>query len=91
MLIFQEISIKGRGSGEIYLVKINQKIDLKSEAYQHYPLVKFGFDPTIQRLNVEDRGDLLGEFQAEDRLLTINQKGEIQLLVTELSTHLMKI
>ena len=30
---------------------------------------------------------MLGEFNAEDKLLTINQKGEIQLIGTELSTH----
>ena len=41
----------------------------------------------MKRLNVDDRGELLGEFQADDKLLTINQKGEIQVIGAELSTH----
>ena len=85
---FSEISIKGRGSGGNILSKNPiKKIDLKSAGVSTLSARKIWFDTTIQRLNVEDRGDLLGEFQAEDRLLTINQKGEIQLLGTELSTH----
>ena len=41
----------------------------------------------MQRLNVDERGELLGEFHSGDKLLTINQKGELQLIGTELTTH----
>lgn len=85
---FSEIAIKGRGSGGNILSKNPiKKIELKSEGVSTLAARKIWFDSTIQRLNVEERGELLGEFQAEDKLLTINQKGEIQIIGTELSTH----
>ncbi|MDZ7614731.1 MAG: hypothetical protein U5K51_14315 [Flavobacteriaceae bacterium] len=36
---------------------------------------KIWFDNTVQRLNVDQRGDLLGEFTPEDRLLIITKVG----------------
>ena len=85
---FSEIAIKGRSSrGNILTKNPIKNIELKSEGVSTLSARKIWFDDTIKRLNVEERGELLGEFQAEDRLLTINQKGEIQLLGTELATH----
>ena len=85
---FSEIAIKGRSSGGNILSKNPvKKIELKSLGASTLAARKIWFDSTIQRLNVDERGDLLGEFNAEDKLLTINQKGEIQLIGTELSTH----
>ena len=85
---FSEIAIKGRSSGGNILSKNPiKKIELKSLGVSTLAARKIWFDSTIQRLNVDERGDLLGEFHADDKLLTINQKGEIQLIGTELSTH----
>jgi topoisomerase-4 subunit A len=41
----------------------------------------------VQRLNVDERGELLGEFTSEDRLLIINQKGEVKTPIPELTMH----
>tara|TARA_B100001287_G_scaffold87097_1_gene72914 strand:+ start:2608 stop:5250 length:2643 start_codon:yes stop_codon:yes gene_type:complete len=85
---FSEIAIKGRSSGGNILSKNPiKKIELKSLGISTLAARKIWFDSTIQRLNVDERGDLLGEFNADDKLLTINQKGEIQLIGTELSAH----
>ena len=85
---FSEIAIKGRSSGGNILTKNPiKKIELKSEGVSTLSARKIWFDTNVQRLNVEERGDLLGEFQAGDKLLTINGKGEMQLIGTELSTH----
>ncbi len=85
---FSEIAIKGRSSGGNILSKNPiKKIELKSLGVSTLAARKIWFDSTIQRLNVDERGDLLGEFNADDKLLTINQKGEIQLIGTELSAH----
>ena len=85
---FAKIAIKGRSSGGNILSKHPiKKIELKSEGVSTLAARKIWFDTTVKRLNVDERGELLGEFQAEDKLLTINQKGEIQLIGTELSTH----
>ena len=48
---------------------------------------KIWFDDSVQRLNVDERGVFLGAFEAEDKILCINQQGDLQLKGFELSTH----
>ena len=48
---------------------------------------KIWFDDSVQRLNVDERGVFLGAFEAEDKILTINQQGNLQLKGFELSAH----
>jgi topoisomerase-4 subunit A len=48
---------------------------------------KIWFDDTVQRLNVDGRGELLGEFRPNDRLLIINQTGKLKTIIPELTTH----
>ena len=48
---------------------------------------KIWFDDAVQRLNVDERGEFLGAFDAEDKILCINQKGELELKGFKLSTH----
>jgi topoisomerase-4 subunit A len=48
---------------------------------------KIWFDETVQRLNVDNRGDLLGEFTSEDRLLIVNQKGVVKTIIPNLNAH----
>ena len=85
---FSELAIKGRGSGGNIISKNHIKnIELKSEGISTLSARKIWFDDTVQRLNVDERGELLGEFHSGDKLLTINQKGELQLIGTELTTH----
>jgi topoisomerase-4 subunit A len=48
---------------------------------------KIWFDDTVQRLNVDGRGELVGEFRGEDRLLIITQSGIAKTIIPELTTH----
>ena len=48
---------------------------------------KIWFDNTIQRLNVDGRGDLIGEFRGEDRILVITQSGIVKTIIPEITTH----
>ena len=48
---------------------------------------KIWFDETVRRLNVDGRGDLLGEFKGEDRLLIINQKGDAKTVIPEVTAR----
>ncbi|MDO9274145.1 MAG: DNA gyrase/topoisomerase IV subunit A, partial [Lutibacter sp.] len=85
---FSDLAIKGRSSrGNIVTKHSIKKIDLKSEGVSTLKPRKIWFDETVQRLNVDKRGELLGEFKPEDRLLIINQKGIIKTIKPELSTH----
>lgn len=85
---FSELMIKGRGSKGNRLTKYAvKKIELKEKGISTLTPRKIWFDDTVQRLNVDERGDLLGEFTAEDRLLIITQKGNIKTVSPDLSTH----
>jgi topoisomerase-4 subunit A len=87
-LDFSDLAIKGRGvRGNIVTKYGIRKIELKSEGVSTLKPRKIWFDEVVQRLNVDERGELLGEFKAEDRLLVINQKGIIRTIKPELSTH----
>ncbi|MDD3723456.1 MAG: DNA gyrase/topoisomerase IV subunit A [Lutibacter sp.] len=85
---FSDLAIKGRGSkGNIVSKHAIRKIELKSEGVSTLKPRKIWFDEIVQRLNVDKRGELLGEFKPEDRLLIINQKGIIKTIKPELTTH----
>src|SRR5690606_22415197 len=45
------------------------------------------FDDSVKRLNVDERGELLGEFRGEDRLLVITQEGVAKTIKPELTTR----
>ena len=85
---FSEIVIKGRGTnGKIVTKNTIKKVELKSEGISTLAARKIWFDDAVHRLNVDERGEFLGEFDAEDKILCINQKGELELKEVELSTH----
>ncbi|MDV7187538.1 DNA gyrase/topoisomerase IV subunit A [Lutibacter sp. TH_r2] len=87
-LDFSELAIKGRAvRGNTVTKYAIRKIELKSEGVSTLKPRKIWFDDTVQRLNVDNRGELLGEFKAADRLLIINQKGEVKTIKPELTTH----
>ena len=83
-----ELAIKGRASrGNIVTKYSIRKIELKEKGVSTLKPRKIWFDETVQRLNVDERGDLIGEFTADDRLLIINQKGEAKTIIPNLNTH----
>jgi topoisomerase-4 subunit A len=85
---FSDLAIKGRGSKGNLVTKYSiKKIELKSEGVSTLKPRRIWFDETVQRLNVEERGELLGEFRGEDRLLIITQKGLVKTIKPELTTH----
>ena len=85
---FSEIKIKGRSAnGNIITKNTVKKVELKSEGISTLSARKIWFDDAVQRLNVDKRGEFLGAFEAEDKILTINQQGDLQLKGFELSTH----
>jgi len=86
-LDFSELSIKGRAAGGNRLTKFPiSKIELKEKGVSTLAARKIWFDDTVQRLNSDERGEFLGEFKAKDKILTIMQSGEYQLLGYDLFT-----
>lgn len=85
-LDFADVMIKGRASkGNIVTKYSVKKIELKERGLSTLKPRKLWFDDTVQRLNVDDRGELLGEFTSEDRLLIVNQKGILKVVIPELT------
>ncbi len=87
-LDFSDIAIKGRASRGNTVTKYPiKKIELKEKGISTLRPRKVWFDDTVQRLNVDGRGELLGEFRPNDRLLIINQSGKLKTIIPELTTH----
>lgn len=85
---FADLSIKGRAvKGNIVTKYSIKRIELKEKGVSTLKPRKIWFDDTVQRLNVDARGELIGEFRGEDRLLIINQKGELKTILPEMTTH----
>jgi topoisomerase IV subunit A len=85
---FSDIAIKGRASRGNTVSKYPiKKIELKEKGISTLRPRKVWFDDTVQRLNVDGRGELLGEFKPNDRLLIINQTGKLKTIIPELTTH----
>jgi len=85
---FADLAIKGRGSRGNTVTKYTvKKIELKEKGISTLKPRKIWFDDTVQRLNVDGRGELLGEFTAEDRLLIINQSGMVKTITPNMSIH----
>ncbi|ESU20310.1 DNA topoisomerase IV subunit A [Flavobacterium enshiense DK69] len=87
-LDFADIAIKGRASKGNTVSKYPiKKIELKEKGISTLRPRKIWFDDTVQRLNVDGRGELLGEFRPNDRLLIINQSGKLKTIIPELTSH----
>ena len=87
-LNFSDHIIKGRSSrGNIVSKNSINKIELKEKGVSTLKPRKVWFDDAVQRLNVDGRGELLGEFSGEDKLLVIRQNGTLKTISPEITTH----
>lgn len=87
-LDFSEILVKGRGTKGNIVSKYNVKrIELKEKGLSTLKPRKIWFDETVQRLNVDGRGEQLGEFTSEDRLLIVRQNGTVKTVLPDMSLH----
>jgi topoisomerase-4 subunit A len=85
---FSDYMIKGRMIRGNQITKHNVKrIDLKEKGISTLKPRKIWFDDTVQRLNVDGRGDLLGEFRGEDKILIVLQDGSLKIIDPDMSTH----
>lgn len=85
---FADLAIKGRGSkGNLVTKYPIKKIELKEKGISTLKPRRIWFDDTVQKLNVDGRGELLGEFKPNDRLLIVQQSGKVKTIIPELTTH----
>ncbi|VAV82564.1 Topoisomerase IV subunit A [hydrothermal vent metagenome] len=87
-LDFADIIIKGRVSKGNLVTKYSiKRVELKEKGVSTLKPRKVWFDDTIQRLNVDGRGELVGEFRGEDRILIITQSGTVKTIIPEITTR----
>ena len=87
-LDFADLDIKGRSSkGNIVSKYTINKIEFKEKGLSTLKPRKIWFDETIQRLNVDGRGELLGEFKSDDNLIIIQQKGSLKTVKPDVNMH----
>ncbi|MDR2653274.1 MAG: DNA gyrase/topoisomerase IV subunit A [Prevotellaceae bacterium] len=75
-LDFSTLAIKGRQSmGNIFTKYAIHKIILKEKGESTLSGRQIWFDESINRLNAEGRGILIGEFAGDDKILVITKQG----------------
>ncbi|MCR4957812.1 MAG: DNA gyrase/topoisomerase IV subunit A [Prevotella sp.] len=85
---FASIDIKGRTSKGNTLTKFPvHRITLKSLGHSTLGGRKVWFDPDVNRLNYDEHGQLLGEFNDNDQILVILPNGDFYLTNFDANNH----
>jgi topoisomerase-4 subunit A len=83
---FEELEIKGRGSiGNIVTKYPIKSVKFKEAGKSTLDAKKLWFDNKFGRLNAEEKGEYLGKFDAEDRILVIYSDGNYEITDQELT------
>jgi topoisomerase-4 subunit A len=85
---FSEILIKGRSAKGNLLTKYQiHRIGLKSHGHSTLGGRKVWYDPDVNRLNYDEHGRLLGEFNDGDSILVILKNGDYYLSGFDANVH----
>ncbi|MBN1199987.1 MAG: hypothetical protein JXA23_11590, partial [Bacteroidales bacterium] len=85
---FSQLAIKGKNSmGNILTKYAIHRIELKEKIGSTLGGQKIWFDTEVQRLNTEERGDYIGEFQTVNRIIVFYTSGICCTYKPDLMTH----
>ncbi len=85
---FTELAIKNRSAQGNMVTKFPvRKVVLKSAGKSTLGGVDIWYTPAIGRLNRDEHGEYLGNFEAEDKILVIYKNAEYELTNFELTNH----
>ncbi|NVJ86114.1 MAG: DNA gyrase/topoisomerase IV subunit A [Algoriphagus sp.] len=85
---FATLDIKGRGAGGNILTKYPvRKVQLKMEGVSTLGGLDIYYDPVVGRLNTDERGQLIGNFLGEDKILVCYKSGDYELTGFELTNR----
>ncbi len=85
---FGELQIKGRQSRGNTLTKNDvYRITLKSHGVSTLGGCKIWFDKDINRLNIDGRGEYIGEYRGDDRILVVLDDGTFYTTDFDLNNH----
>ena len=87
-LDFADLQIKGRSVRGNTVTKYSvKKVELKEKGVSTLKPRKIWFDESIRRLNLEERGTLLGAFKGDDKLLIATNEGALRAVTPEVTLH----
>jgi topoisomerase-4 subunit A len=85
---FAELAIKGRQVlGNIVSKYLIKSIKLKAKGGSTLGGRKIWYDDVLGRLNVDDRGNYLGEFDTQDQIIVFYKDGNYELTNFDLTNH----
>ncbi len=85
---FADVDIKGRGAGGNILTRYGvRKVELKSAGVSTLSGLHIWYDSSVGRLNKEERGIPLGNFNSEDSILVIYKDGSYELTSYEVTNR----
>ena len=83
---FEELDIKGRSSLGNQVTKYPIKsVKLKEKGKSTLEGRRLWFDETFGRLNTEEKGKFLGNFEGDDKILVIDHDGNYEIVSQELT------
>lgn len=87
-LDFSDVVVRGRQTqGNIFTRYAIHKVQLKEVIGSTLGGIKVWFDWDVFKINNDERGKYLGEFQTDDALLVVNKSGEYYLSGFDPTTH----
>lgn len=85
---FSEVSIKGRmAKGNLLSKRSIHRITLKSRGHSTLGGRKVWFDPDVRRINYEEHGRLLGEFEDGDNILVVLDNCDFYITDFDANNH----
>jgi topoisomerase-4 subunit A len=85
---FGQMNIKGKSSmGNILTRNPVHKVSLKEKGLSTLGGRKIWFDDAVFRLNVDGRGQYLGEYSGDDKIMVITKNGYYRIASFDLSGH----
>jgi topoisomerase-4 subunit A len=85
---FSKVGIKGKNSRGNILSKVPvHRIGLKSHGHSTLGGRKVWFDPDVNRLNYDNHGVLLGEFNEDDSILVVLDNGDFYISNFDSNNH----
>ncbi len=85
---FSKLAIKGRAAqGNLVTKNDVARFSLKERGHSTLGGRKVWFDSDVMRLNYDGRGEFLGEFLGEDRILVVTASGEFYTTGFEVTNH----
>jgi len=85
---FSGVDIKGRGAGGNILTKYPmRRIELKYEGVSTLSGLDIWYDDVVGRLNKEGRGQWVGNFEGEDKILVLYKNGTYELTTYEFTNR----